>query len=188
MSELAMLTRVHRETASYHCVADKHRFAIWKLPTTEANYRGYLARIFGFESPVESALQDLANLIDLRARNQITRLRADLCALDEREPSIAQCRDVAVLRNAPEALGWAYVIERNTLLHGVIERLLRIRMCETMKLAGTYLAAAEHSSTERWGVLGAAMDRIGTSAAITDRIVAGAIAAFRAQRGWYGSS
>ena len=47
-----------------------------------------------------------------------------------------RCSTVFPFRTPAEALGWIYVVERNTLLHAVVERHLRSRMPDVLKTAG----------------------------------------------------
>ena len=78
-----------------------------------------------------------------------------------------------------------YVIERNTLLHGIVERHLRSRLGDVLKVAGSYLAGQQRSNGQRIRDLGIAMDRLAKDTASADRIAAAAKAAFRAQHNWY---
>jgi heme oxygenase len=89
-----------------------------------------------------------------------------------------------VFPDVAEALAWIYVVERNTLLHGVIHRHLAHRLPE-VSVGGSYLACYDRAAGVRWRELGAALDRVACTTQIADRIVAAANHAFRAQRQWY---
>ncbi len=185
-----MLARLKRETVASHRAADDDRMSIMVAAATPATYLAFLSRIYGFEAPVESALAMASGLdewLDVRGRTQIKLLRADLAALGVLDPAkLPRCTSVAPFRNAAFALlGWLYVVERNTLLHGVIERHLRSRLPRELQLAGSYLASRERSAGARWRELGDAMDRVAKAPRIADHIVAAARAAFRGQHGWY---
>jgi heme oxygenase len=189
MPESWMLARVKRETEPCHGAADADRMAVMSTTLAPASYVAFLSRIYGFEAPVEGALgltQSLDVLFDLRGRTQIRRLRSDLIALGIFDPSaLPRCTTVFPFREVPIALGWMFVLERNSLLHGLIERHLRVRLPEWLALAGTYLAAQERSAGTRWRELGEAMDRVGRNPHDADQIVYAARMAFRAQHGWY---
>ncbi len=188
MFESWMLARLKRETEPFHNSADADRLMAFAITTTSA-YRTFLARVYGFESPVEAAVamtSELAPYLDVRGRTQIKLLRADLAALGVLDlAALPRCTKVSPFRSAAAAAGWLYVIERNTLAHGVIERQLRMRLPEPMKIAGTYLGAPERSVGARRRELGEAMDRIGKTTTVAAEIVEAARAAFRCQRAWY---
>jgi heme oxygenase len=183
-----MLARLSRETAHYHQVADNARLAILGA-ADPARYAGFLIRIYGFEAPLEAALlmtPGLDEWFDLRGRGHLRLLRADLQSLGVGDPNqLPRCSTISPFRHPAEALGWVYVAQRNTLLHGIIERQLRGPLSELLKIAGSYLAGQQRSNGLRLRDLGAAMDGVATSLASSDRIVAGAKAAFRAQHGWF---
>lgn len=188
MPDSWMLTRLQHVTEHYHGDADSHRLALIGSAVAVDAYRGFLGRIFGFEMPVEAALTltlGLDEVLDLRARGQIRLLRADLCGLGVIDPSsLPRCRSVPI-RDVPEALGWVYAMERNTSLHGVLERHLHDRLPAVMRVAGSYLAVQERSAGARMRDLGHALDRVATRPSIVHRISQGAKAAFRCQRSWY---
>lgn len=184
-----MLSRLNRETRQYHQVADGDRLSMLGAAADKSHYASFLARIYGFEAPLEAALlmtDGLEQWLDLRDRAHLRLLRADLQALGIADPNqLKRCSTIFPFRHPAEALGWIYVVERNTLLHGVIERHLRGRMPEVLRSAGAYLAGQQRSNGLRIRDLGAAMDRIAKDAASAERIVSGARAAFRVQHGWY---
>ena len=183
-----MLQRLHRETALHHRDANLHRLSIVNAAaTSETSYRDYLLGIHGFEAPVEAAIatSELAGLLDVSARDHIGRLREDLRALGVRDLARPRCAGILPFHHAAEALGWAYVLERHTILHGVVERHLAYRLPELLAGAGRYLGAPARSASQRWGELGLAMDRVARRPSAADRIVAAAHAAFRAQRSWF---
>lgn len=184
-----MLSRVNRETRQYHPLADNDRLALLATGADRARYANLLSRIFGFEAPLEAVLlmsTGLEQWLDLRDRGHLRLLRADLQSLGVVDANrLPRCTSVFPFRHPAEALGWVYVIERNTLLHGVIERHLRTRMPDVMKTAGSYLAGQQRSNGLRLRDLGAAMDRMAKDPACADRIVSGAKAAFRSQHSWY---
>ena len=184
-----MLARLQRETKTCHAAADEDRLAILASAPTLAMYRQFLARIHGFEAPVEVALvrtPDVDDWIDVRGRTQLRLLRADLAALGILDPArLPRCTSVPALAEPAAALGWAYVLERNARLHGVIERHLRAALPEPMKHAGSYLGGQARSAGLRWRELGDTLDRLARTLHLADAIVNAARAAFRVQHGWY---
>ena len=183
-----MLARLHRETAADHGDGDAHRRALLDGAVDAARYRAFLAHVYGFEAPVEAALAITAGVdlaLDLRARGQVRLLRADLLAMGVVNTStLPRCTAVAI-GDVAQALGWAYMLERDNQLHGLVERHLRSRLPGVMRVAGSYLAVQERSAASRLRELGEAIDRVALRPAIAGRIVAAAKAAFRCQRSWY---
>jgi heme oxygenase len=189
VAESWMLSRLNRETRQYHHVADGNRLAMLSAAVDQIRYAGFLTRIYGFEAPLEAAIQmtdGLDQWLDPRDRTHPRLLRADLQMLGVSDPNqFPRCPTIFPFRHAAEALGWIYVVERNTLLHGVIERHLRARMPEVLKRAGSYLSGQQRSNGLRLRDLGNAVDRIARDPECADRVVLGAKAAFRVQHSWY---
>jgi heme oxygenase len=185
MAEPWMLERLKRETSQHHLAADHDRLSIIGTRSDVGRYAAFLSRIYGFEAPVESALamtKGVDELVDLRARSHIRLLRADLAALGVVDPSTLFRASVVGFRDLTDALGWMYVVERNTLLHTVLERHLRSRFPDMLRTAGSYLAA--HSG-DRMHELGIAITRAARSISAAERVVVGAQTAFAAQHAWY---
>lgn len=184
-----MLGRLSRETKQYHQSADNDRLAMLAVSGEQARYTAFLCRVYGFEAPFEAALlmtDGLDTWIDLRDRGHLRLLRADLQALGVGDPNaLPRSRTILPFVHPADALGWIYALERNTLLHGIIERHLRSRLGDLMKVAGSYLAGQQRSNGQRIRDLGMAMDRMAKDPACGDRIAAAAKAAFRAQHNWY---
>jgi heme oxygenase len=186
MLESWMLARLRRETATCHAAADADRMAVMKDFVTAGDYRAFLTSIYGFEAPVAHALArtpELDTWIDMRGRSQLRLLRADLTALGMLDTAGLRTAAVVPFATPAEALGWLYVIEHNTLVHGLIERHLRRFIPDTIRIAGLYLGAQDRGSRRR--ELGEALDRCSRNLHDANRIVAGARAAFRAQHRWY---
>lgn len=158
------------------------------LGSERSSYASFLTRIYGFESPLEAALLSTDKLdewLDLRDRGHLHLLRADLHMLGVVDPNQQRRCSIVPFRHPAEALGWLYVVERNTLLHGVIERHLRGRMPDVLRSAGSYLAGQQRSNGLRFRDLGGVMDRIAKDPMCADRIAIAAKVAFRVQHGWY---
>ncbi len=173
-----MLERLQRETASHHHGADEDQLSILTAAPTTARYADYLARIHGFESGVDAALDGVSAPLDLRERVQISAIREDLRALGFVDaPSFAAPHAM----RAPEALGWLYVIERARRLHGLIERHLRAHLPAALATADAYLTRTR-TTGRRWRELGDALDEVTMTPRHAQRVVDAARLAFRARR------
>lgn len=188
VAESWMLGRLSRETKRHHHVADNDRLAVLGA-ADPALYTRFLKRIYGFEAPVEAALlmtPRLEDWIDFRDRGHVRLLRADLRSLGVSDPTVlVRCSTISPFRQPAEALGWTYAVERNRMLHGVLDRHLRGRMPAVIGAAGSYLAGQQRSNALCMRELGTAMDRIAKDSTVVERIVAAAKAAFRTQHAWY---
>src|SRR5688572_11378552 len=117
-----MLQRLSTDTSPHHANADADRLAAMDV-ATRAEYRTFLARVYGFESAVEDAMsKTLAPEPDvLHDRIKMDRLRQDLEALGLTRTEIARLPVAATprFRSHAQALGWLFVLERHTLVAGV---------------------------------------------------------------------
>lgn len=191
MSELPwMLARLAVETGAHHAAADDDRLAVLDVSSVAA-YRACLVRIYGFEAEVEHVLAHTRELDAgvLRDRLKAGRLRQDLLALGLSEMDII---DVALaasvnVRSAGQALGWLFVLERNTLLSGLLRRHVQRVLGDQVRNAMHYLSAYTDTAGARFRALGEALgahaNRFSPSV-----IVWSANDAFRAQRQWYRSA
>ncbi len=182
-----MLARLNRETHPHHAIADSDRLQLLSTATPET-YARCLGRIWGFEAPVEAALartHGLGDLIDLRGRTHIRRLRADLAALGVTSPSALPCSRTVPVLQIPDALGWIYVIEHNAQLHGELRRYLEKRLPRQLATAGTYLSAEDRPIGARLSELGTAFDEVARDPEHAARIVSAAGLAFARQRQWF---
>lgn len=181
-----MLVRVTLETTAHHKAADDERLSGLRI-TTIHGYRSMLARIYGFEAPIEAALARIPTLEPaFRAeRAKVSLLEQDLGTLGFDGDAIASLPRLASvnLRTLPQALGWLFVIERQTLLAGQLRRHLQRTLGPIAELASRYLSAYGDTPGARFRVLG---DALGEAAKVYSAasIVAAANEAFRAQRQW----
>src|SRR6185436_4122506 len=148
--------------------------------------RAFLLRVFGFEAPIEDAVGHLRHLElrFLRDRARVPLLRQDLLGLGFSERQLAEApRATAIsIRTVPDPLGWFFVLERQTLLAGLLRRQLQQKLGSATPLA--YLGAYGDTPGARLRELGT---RLGNLAHVhpPGAIVDAANAAFRAQRHWY---
>src|SRR5688572_16575457 len=129
----AMLHRLDMETRAHHADVDEHWLDLMAAGVTREQYTQLLMRLYGFEGPVESALAYTPQLViaDKRERMRSGLIAQDLIALGVSPASITrlpQCTAIAPFAEPGEALGWKYVIERPTQMHGAIKRNLVSRV------------------------------------------------------------
>jgi heme oxygenase len=184
-----MLTRLDRETRPLHPEAD----ALWvdllsPAPTLD-QYSAVLVAAYGFAAPVEAALALTPGVnaaLPLRPRARTGLLVQDLLTLGLSPAAIArlpQCSQIVPFRDVAEALGWLYVIERATLLHGTVRHHLELALPRA-SAAICFLRAYDGHTEMRWQELGTALDRVATSQDIEDQIIAASRDAFATQRYW----
>ncbi len=179
-----MIDLLAQQTGRYHAAADADRLVILEKPT-RARFCVYLARIHGFESAVESAIAATPGIDRglLRTHMKCARLAADLAALDT--APIAPAR--APRFDTPAAaLGWLWVIQRNTLLHSLVHRYLAGKLPDAIAVAGSYLATFEGRAGIAMRELGDTMSAVARRVSLAEQMVSSAVDAFRAQRQWYG--
>ena len=179
-----MLVRLALETSVHHGAADDDRLAALSITSTPA-YRAFLVRVFGFESIVEETVMRFAEL-DLhfvRDHARSHQLRRDLMLLGMSEREIGICPRASIaIRTPGEALGWMFVLERHTLVAGLLCRQIQQVVGSDVPIA--YLGAGGPTPGARFRRFG---EKLGDLAQ-TYRpalIVDGAANAFRAQRQWY---
>jgi heme oxygenase (biliverdin-IX-beta and delta-forming) len=178
-----MLLRLGLETNQHHATADEDRLALMDVASS-ADYRAQLARIYGFEAAVEVAL---AQLIEMRERAKAHRLRRDLLALGMSEAALDTLpRCLVRLSSVTQALGWLFVLERHTLLAGLIKRQLEHRFGGDVGEATLYLTAYGDTPGARFRSLCTMLDdHAHQMPAYASLIVGAANEAFRCQRQWY---
>ncbi len=184
-----MLARLGAESERQLEIVDDQLVTSLVHPTRSA-YRYLLARIYGFEAPVGTAVLQAQNLDTNFARPRIRagRLAADLLALTitpHEQALLARRHPVPVLRSAGEALGWMYVLERLAQRIAPLSRHLGDRLPEELVYAGSYLRSAHGPSLCG---LGDALDLLTRTTAMADRIAAGANAGFRSLHAWLSST
>lgn len=184
-----ILIRLALETRSHHGVADAQRLALLE-GATSASYQDFLGVVLGFESAYERALVVAPGIHPklLRQRVKSSRIRHDLLALGTSEADLDALPTCVtpVFRTAAEALGWVYVVERNTLLHGLLRRHLASVLPDPIERASSYLAAYGDNPGEHYRELATALEEAARKAITPGEIVTAAHAAFEAQRLWFG--
>ena len=158
--------------------------------TSVADYQRYLARALGFVSPLERCLLDtpgLATFVDPKRLRKSVLIEHDLQALGMRPlevQSIPQCMWIPWFDDAYTALGWAFVIERNTLAFPRLFRHLAIALPGEAAFAASYLKVYGGTTADLWRTFTDGLDLASSSARHVDKIVSGAAAAYRNFRRW----
>src|SRR5688572_13373528 len=123
----SMLNRLDMETRAHHAEVDSYWLDLMAAGVTREQYRAQLMRLYGFEAPLESALAYTPQLViaDRRERMRSGLIAQDLLALGitpSKITALPQCSNIAPFADPGEALGWKYVMERPTQMHGAIKR------------------------------------------------------------------
>jgi heme oxygenase len=181
---VSFIERLTRETERYHADADHELDAFIAGDATAARYREYLIHQHGFLAPVERALEacpGLDGVVDVRPRAKAPLLRSDLIGLGI--VGDLPRYSTPVLDTISAALGWLYVIERQTLWHLIVLRGLARTLPKHVTLASSFLRCYEGCVDEMWGELLATL-ACAANVYSADDIIAAARVAFRAQRMW----
>jgi heme oxygenase len=128
-----------------------------------ADYRRYLSRMFGFVRPLELALErtpGLERVIELRRFRKHRLIKQDLDALGMKPADIdalPQCTTVPWFETVPDALGWAFIVERQTRGFPSMYRFLATTIPGEIAFAAAYLKCYP-SFAAMWDELGDAID------------------------------
>jgi heme oxygenase len=183
-----MLQRLSTDTRAHHANADADRLAAMDV-ASRVEYRTFLARVYGFESAVEDAISKALALDPdvLDGRSKMDCLRQDLEALGLARSEIARLPVAATpkLRSHAQALGWLFVLERHTLVAGVLRRHLQRTITDAD--AFNYFSAYGDTTGARFRSLGEWLARVAQVCA-SGALATAAGEAFRAQRQWYRST
>lgn len=183
-----MLVRLALDTRAHHTAADEHRLTLMEAACT-SDYRRYLGRIYGFESAVEAGLHShpaLERLLPGRFRRH--HLHHDLLGLGLTSADIERL-PVCSLPPIPtlsHALGWLFVVERHTLIAGLLSRQLTRALSGEPPVPMAYLISSSTTPGRRLRELGdalAAHAKHDHRAPVT--MVRAAAEGFRCQRQWY---
>ena len=161
------------ETEDFHSVLDDEAF---RRVRTVDEYRRFLSSMFGFIEPIERqihATRELAQFLDPARLRKAELLRRDLLALKltaEQIDQLARC-PIPILEDSFVALGWAYVVERSTLMNNTIYIAYAMSLPGEMLFASNYLKCYAGVVGEMWqrfgDTIGAAEQQGGASRVIT---------------------
>lgn len=161
--------------------------ALLSQRVTSRAYQRYLARTWGFVAPVERSIAttpDIEKYVDLRRFNKEELLRRDLKALQYTTRALnalPQC-SVPLFSTAPEALGWAYFLERSTRSNNAAYCALAATIPGDIAWASSYLKCYFGAVGEMWSAFASALDLVADKDAET--VVEAALAAFRSHAHW----
>ncbi len=180
--------QLNMATQSHHVEADTPWLNLMVPDVSAHRYRMHLLRVYGFEAPLEAAFRytpGLSAVVDLRSRMRSGLLAQDLMRLGMSASRLADVPQRFTTFSGPaEALGWMYVIERATLLHGGIRRYL-LQHLPGAEDATSYLAAYDGAAGMRWSELGSAFDAVAPSPTVVRQLLRAANAGFRAVCDWF---
>jgi heme oxygenase (biliverdin-IX-beta and delta-forming) len=190
-AELRVLARLNAETEVHHgdADADLDRY-VFHAEATRADYRTYLARVYGFLAPLEQALNQtpgLDSIIDLAARAKSALLLYDLLALGmtlEEVQELPQCLSIPAFRGPAAALGWMYVAERPTLQAYVVRSHVESSLGRNIAASTAYLSCYAGHAGQRWRELAQAMEEVATTPGLADRMALAASEGFRCLLRW----
>lgn len=185
-----MLVRLALETRQHHAEADADRLAVMEIRAT-SEYREALARVYGFEVAVELALDRFhePDRTFFATRGKRAHLARDLVALGVSELAVEQLALTSVrIATVAQGLGWMFVVERHTLVAGLLARHLE-RTSPAWANACAYFNMYAESPGARFRAFGEALgEHVKRGTATPQALVSAASEAFRCQRLWYGTS
>jgi heme oxygenase len=157
-----MLARLDAATRESHAELDAYWLDLMAQGVTIDRYQEQLARVYGFEAPLESAVAYTPNFV-VADRRDLTRsglIVQDLIALGMKPAAasrLPQCLAISPFHDANEALGWWYVSERQSQLYNGIKRHLVSRLPQ-LAHACSFLSSYDGVAAARWQQLGAVLD------------------------------
>ncbi|HEX3762633.1 MAG TPA: biliverdin-producing heme oxygenase [Kofleriaceae bacterium] len=182
------LIQLNLATREHHVAADEPWLELLVPTVSRRQYIEQLVKVYGFEAPLEAALRytpGLSALVDLRPRVRTGLIVQDLMRLGLGPGRIAALgQRFMTFSSTVEALGWMYVAERATLLHGAVRRYLSLRIPD-LGGATNYLAAYDGVAGDRWGDLGTALDTVAHTPAAKHQLMRAANQGFLAFCEWF---
>lgn len=182
------LIQLNLATREHHVAADAPWLELLVPTVTRRQYIEHLIKVYGFEAPLEAALRytpGLSALVDLRSRLRSGLIVQDLMRLGLGAGRIAALgQRFVTFSSTVEALGWMYVAERATLLHGAVRRYLTLRVPD-LGNATSYLSANDGVAGDRWSDLGNALQTVARVPSAQHQLVRAANHGFLAFCEWF---
>ena len=182
------LIQLNLATHAHHVAADAAWLELLVPTVTKRRYIEHLIRVYGFEAPLEAVLHytpELSSLVALRPRVRAGLIAQDLMRLGLRAGLIATLgQRFMTFSSTAEALGWMYVAERTTLLHGAVGSHLRLHLPE-IGGATCYLEACDGSAGTRWSDLGNALEMVARAPSAKHQLIRAANQGFLALYEWF---
>ena len=181
------LIQLNLATREFHDRADAGWLGLRSPTVGPQQYIDQLIRVYGFEAPLEAALRytpGVAALVDLRPRMRAGLIVQDLVRLGVTPGRIAALpQRFLSFATAAEALGWMYVAERATLVHGSIRRYLMVRIPDAAR-ASAYLSAYDGVAAQRWSDFGIALESVAQDAEVRRELLRAAGEGFAVLCAW----
>lgn len=182
------LIQLNLATREHHGAADGPWLDLMQPTIGKQAYIDHLVKVYGFEAPLEAALRytpGLSALVDLRPRVRAGLIVQDLMRLGMGAARIAELpQRFTTFSTAAEALGWMYVAERATLLHGAVRRYLTVHVADVQR-ATSYLAAYDGVAGDRWSDLGSALETVAQVPSAKHQLLRAAHQGFLALSEWF---
>lgn len=182
------LIQLNLSTREYHLAADAPWLDLLVPTVSRRRYIEHLIKVYGFEAPLEAALRytpGLSALVDLRPRVRAGLIVQDLMRLGLGAGRIATLgQRFMTFSSTIDALGWMYVAERATLLHGAVRRYLTLRLPE-LGGATSYLAACDGAAGDRWSDLGNALETVAHAPPARHQVIRAANQGFLTFCDWF---
>jgi heme oxygenase (biliverdin-IX-beta and delta-forming) len=184
-----LMTRLRHDTAECHSRAE-HAVDLRASFSSRNDYHDLIARLHGFYSPLETALERFAAevpelLIPQRRKTQM--LEWDLRSLGDSTTAIAtldRSEALPCLDSVASAIGALYVLEGATLGGRVIARLLEKQLGVSVDTGGAFFASYGDRVDTMWQAFSQAAERCCDAAAHQDNAAKAAIATFGCFTTW----
>lgn len=183
-----IIARLNTETRAFHRATDHLWYDLIEGEATKYAYMRALVAAYGFEAPLEAALAYTPGFeacVGNKLRYRSGFIAQDLLQLGlapVQLGEISQCV-IAPFPHVLDALGWFYVHERSLIVHEAIRRDL-IAQEPTLATACSYLSVYADAVGVHLDEVAGVMQRNAPSRVTQDRVVAGALEAFRTLRAW----
>lgn len=181
--------RLRQATSIPHRKLERH-FALDDVRSRH-DYRALLEKLFAITLPLEESLSRIDwrdSGIVIADRRKLSWLIADLDDLGMTAPALAaleRCRDLPRLDDPASGLGALYVLEGATLGGQVILRSLPPLLGISPLFGGRFFASYGKAIGAMWQDYLAALEHVGGSPLIADRIEAAALETFAAWERWF---
>jgi heme oxygenase len=185
----SLITKLNLATRAWHADVDDPWLVLLQPDVTEEAYVAQLVRTYGLVAPFESACRytpELMKILDYRQLMRAGLIAQDLLTLGIAPKDVSRiptCPAITMFRDAPEALGWLYVIERTTLLQDGVRRHL-IEKIPNVSPACAYLSMYEGHVSDHWQTFGRMLDRVAKKQDVEAAILRAAEDAFAHAKHW----
>ena len=182
----ALFARLRAATAATHRDVEA-MVPLLDPALTVAQYRAFLATLWGVHRPLEQRLARVAGLVtvvpDLERRWKATLLAQDLDALGVEAAAVPVCEDGPALATIEDAVGCMYVLEGSTLGGQQLRRHLATVLPAVARDAAGFLGCYGAETGPRWNAF---RGHVLTTAGLDEHaVVAAACATFATIRDWF---